>query len=108
VIHKNQLQKLEEVSLDAFAHLQHLKQLSLNNNSLLSISTDKKADVGGRRFAASVSIDLSNNPLDCNCTLKSLVDVVRPEQVCLSLPKLESIAKKAGNDKNGEKLAVLA
>ena len=55
--------KLTEISLDAFSHLYHLKHLSLNNNSLLSIYLDKRINDTERLFVHLSELDISNNPL---------------------------------------------
>ena len=73
--------KLTEISLDSFSHLHNLKHLSLTNNSLLSIYVDAAVGVDERHFSGDLEVDISNNPLDCNCTLKSLSGVVRSEQI---------------------------
>ena len=73
--------KLEEISLDAFTHLFHLKHLSLNNNSLLSVYLDRGINDSERLFSALSDMDISNNPLDCNCTLKSLSVYLKPDRV---------------------------
>ena len=73
--------KLTEISLDSFSHLHNLKHLSLTNNSLLSIYVDAAVGVDERHFSRDLEVDISNNPLDCNCTLKSLSGVVRSEQI---------------------------
>ena len=79
--------KLEEISLNSFSHLLNLKHLILNNNSLLAVYLDQNPDNADRHFLPSFEIDISNNPLDCNCTLKSLSTIMKPEQIKCSTNK---------------------
>lgn len=62
--------KLEEISLETFSTLPKLKSLLLSNNSLTTITYDKQSNLTQTRFLSLEEMDLSNNPLDCNCTMK--------------------------------------
>lgn len=59
--------KLTAISLEVFAHLPSLRTLSLRNNSLRQVYP-----VEGSRLNQLELLDISENPLDCNCTMRSL------------------------------------
>ncbi len=60
--------KLKSISLDVFSHLPSLQVLDLSNNSLQALKP-----VEGSRFSQLDALDISENPLDCNCTVRGLV-----------------------------------
>ena len=60
--------KLKTISLEVFSHLPSLQILNLSNNSLRSLRP-----IEGSRFAQLDQLDLSENPLDCNCTVRALM-----------------------------------
>ena len=59
--------KLKTISLEVFSHLPSLQILDLSNNSLRTL-----VPIEGSRFAQLNQLDISENPLDCNCTVRSL------------------------------------
>ena len=59
--------KLKTISLEVFSHLPSLQILDLSNNSLRTL-----VPIEGSRFAQLTQLDISENPLDCNCTVRSL------------------------------------
>lgn len=60
--------KLKSISLEVFSHLPSLQILNLSNNSLRSLKP-----IEGSRFAQLDQLDISENPLDCNCTVRGLI-----------------------------------
>ena len=60
--------KLKSISLDVFSHLPSLQLLDLSNNSLHSMKP-----IESSRFAQLDRLDISENPLDCNCTVRGLM-----------------------------------
>lgn len=60
--------KLKSISLEVFSHLPSLRILNLSNNSLTSLKP-----IEGSRFSQLDQLDLSENPLDCNCTVRGLM-----------------------------------
>lgn len=67
--------------METFSTLPKLKSLLLVNNSLTTINFDKNSNFSQSRFLSLEEMDLSNNPLDCNCTLKWLGPTIRLELV---------------------------
>ena len=59
--------KLKSISLDVFSHLPSLQVLNLSNISLRSLKP-----IEGSRFDQLAHLDISENPLDCNCTVRGL------------------------------------
>lgn len=59
--------KLNSISLLVFSHLPSLRVLDLRNNSLRSLKP-----VEGSRFSQLDDLNISENPLDCNCTVRGL------------------------------------
>jgi hypothetical protein len=107
--------QLEELSLEPFAHLQHLQYLLLNNNSLNSVvitnNNNNNKNVNNnnnnnnnreRQFAQLSELDISNNPLDCNCTLKSLSLLLNPDQMTCHTTKSPSDTFRIGNLLTGD------
>ena len=60
--------KLKSISLDVFSHLPSLQLLDLSNNSLHSMKP-----IVSSRFTQLDKLDISENPLDCNCTVRGLM-----------------------------------